>query len=111
VSLGVAIALIVALAGMIVAACYEVPKPDCGFACGPDDACPESYTCAGDRRCHRIGAPATLVCSSPDANLPRPDAAVDGPPDAMADAMVDAAVDAAVDAIDDAMDDAPTAAP
>jgi len=124
VSLGVAIALLVALAGAIVAACYEVPRPDCGFVCGPDSACPDSYTCASDHRCHRIGAPSTLVCSTPDASLPHPDccandAAADGSLDASADAMDDAAVDAmddaavdaAVDAMDDAADDAMDDAP
>jgi hypothetical protein len=80
VSLGVASALIVALAGAIVAACYEVPEPDCGFLCGADGACPDDYTCADGHRCQRIGAPATVVCTTPDAALP--DATVDAQPDA-----------------------------
>jgi hypothetical protein len=116
VSLGVAIALLVALAGAIIAACYEVPTPDCGFVCGPDSACPDRYTCASDHRCHRIGAPSTLVCSTPDDDLPHPDccendAPADGPLDAMNDAAVDAMNDAAVDAANDAADDAPDDAP
>jgi len=114
VSLGIAIALLVALAGAIVAACYEVPTPSCGFLCGPNNACPDSYACANDHFCHRIGAPATLVCGTPDAGLPdtSDDArANDAPPDVMPDVMVDAAPDAAVDAAPDAaVDAAPDAA-
>lgn len=111
-SLGIALALLVALAGVIVAACYEVPTPDCGFVCGTDNACPARYTCAGDHRCHRIGAPADLVCSAPDGGTSVPDAradgaTVDGRPDAMADAAPDAAIDAAIDAAPDAAIDAP----
>jgi hypothetical protein len=121
VSLGIAIALLVALTGAIVAACYEVPTPSCGFLCGPNDACPDSYACANDHFCHRIGAPATLVCGTPDAGLPEtsdarandapPDVMVDAMRDATPDAMIDAAPDAAVDAAPDAaIDAAPDAA-
>jgi len=87
VSLGVAIAVLVGLTGAIVVACYSVPMPDCGFVCGPGDACPDGYTCADDHRCHRIGAPADLVCTTVDAPSP-----VDAAPDA-----TDAATDAAAD--------------
>jgi len=45
---GTSVALLVALAGTIVVACYDVPKPDCGFVCGPGGACPDAYTCAAD---------------------------------------------------------------
>jgi hypothetical protein len=114
VSLGLPIALLVALAGAIVAACYEVPTPSCGFLCGPNDACPDSYTCAADHYCHRVGAPATLMCGTPDAGMPDTsddakanDAVADGPPDAPVDAMPDAPVDAMPDAPVDAMPDAP----
>ncbi len=103
------IALLVALAGAIVAACYEVPTPSCGFLCGPNDACPDSYTCATDHYCHRVGAPATLVCGTPDAGIAdsSDDAgANDAAVDAMPDATVDAVPDAAVDAMPDAMPDA-----
>ena len=125
VSVGAAAALIVGLAGAIVVACYDVPRPDCGFVCGPDSACPDGYTCADDHYCHRSGAPADLVCTQPDAALPidaasdaaasdaMPDTASDAMPDAMPDAMVDApdaAPDAAVDAASDAAIDAPDAA-
>jgi hypothetical protein len=60
--------ILAALAG-----CYSPPEPDCGFACGPGDACPADYTCARDHYCHRNGASSTLVCGTPDA-------AVDAPP-------------------------------
>jgi NAD(P)-dependent dehydrogenase (short-subunit alcohol dehydrogenase family) len=111
VSLGIAIALLVVLAGAIVAACYSVPTPDCGFLCGPNGACPDEYTCADDHRCHRVGAPADLVCSTPDAAIDAmvdamPDAPVDAMVDAMPDAPIDAMVDAPIDAMPDAMIDA-----
>jgi hypothetical protein len=104
-----AIASLVALAGAIIAACYTVPAPDCGFACGPNGACPDDYTCAADHRCHRVGAPASLVCSTPDAAAPSDtrDAAIDGVSDAPVDATVDAMADASVDAAVDAPVDAP----
>jgi hypothetical protein len=68
-SLGVSLTLLVA-AGAIAAACYEVPTPDCGFLCGPGDACPDGYTCADDHRCHRSGAAAGLICPILDAAVP-----------------------------------------
>jgi len=112
VSLGVAIALLVALAGAIVVACYDVPQPDCGFLCGPGGACPDGYTCADTNRCRRLGAPATLVCPNPDASLPDDqDAAIDGVPDAPADAAPDAPPDAPPDAVPDAPPDAVPDAP
>ena len=98
-SLGIALTLLVALSGAIVAACYEVPRPACGFVCGPDGACPDGYTCASDDVCHLAGAPDSLVCPHPDAALPadaRPDAAPDVAPD-MAPDMAIASPDAPVD--------------
>src|SRR4051812_34869787 len=53
--------LLTAAAGTL-SACYKAPEPDCGFVCGPMNACPEDYTCATDGRCHRNGTPASLVC-------------------------------------------------
>jgi hypothetical protein len=87
-SLGIALALLVALAGAMVAACYEVPRPDCGFVCGPDGACPDGYACASDHTCHRAGTPDSLMCAQPDAAVPgaRPDTMSDVPPDAPDDA-------------------------
>jgi hypothetical protein len=109
VSLGVAAALLVALGGAIVVACYEVPTPDCGFLCGAGGACPDNYTCANDHRCRRIGAPAGLVCPGLDADVP--DAAVDARPDAPDDAAPDAPPDAPDDAPADTPSDAPEDAP
>lgn len=50
--------------------CYDVPKPDCGFRCGPSLACPSDYTCADDGRCHLNGSDPSLVCLTPDAMTP-----------------------------------------
>ena len=48
---------------LVGAGCYDVPTPDCGFACGPAEACPADYTCSPiDNRCHRDGAAPDLVC-------------------------------------------------
>jgi hypothetical protein len=123
VTLGVAVALLLALAGAIVVACYDVPRPDCGFLCGPGGVCPDDYTCADNHRCRRTGAPATLVCPNPDADIPddhdaavdaAPEAGPDAPPDALPDgpevapdALPDALPDATTDAPQDAADDAP----
>ena len=107
VAVGVAAALLVGAAGAIVASCYDVPEPDCGFICGPSEACPNDYTCADDHYCHRVGALPGLVCAPPDAPRSVTDAAADAAaldamPDAAADAMPDAAVDADLDAAIDA---------
>jgi hypothetical protein len=65
--------LVLALPG-----CYDVPKPQCGFRCGPDESCPEDYTCDhADGRCHLDGSPASLVCGTVDAAIGGPDAAID----------------------------------
>ncbi|HET7503403.1 MAG TPA: hypothetical protein VFK02_20420 [Kofleriaceae bacterium] len=114
VSLGVSITTLVAVAGAIVVACYEVPAPDCGFLCGPEDRCPDGYTCADDHRCHRTGAPVGLMCPLLDGALPvMHDAPADtptdmptDPPDAPSDAA-DPVSDAANDATQDGPADAP----
>jgi hypothetical protein len=52
------------------AGCYSAPEPDCGFACGPNNACPADYACAADRHCHRNGTPDSLVCgTAPDGGI------------------------------------------
>lgn len=107
---GVALALLAGMAGAIISACYDIPRPACGFVCGPSGECPDGYRCASEHYCHRDGASDSLVCRSPDAALPV-DAAPDGMPDGMIDAGTDA-IDAAPDAIDaapDAVDAAPDA--
>ena len=76
-------------------ACYDEPKPACGFRCGPAQECPDGYTCADDGRCHRTGSDPTLVCGSIDAAIPD---SPDGPeifdalPDAPSDALTDAPI-------------------
>jgi hypothetical protein len=112
-SLGVALGLAGALVGAIVTSCYEIPRPSCGFLCGPDGACPDGYSCAADMYCHRNDSPPDLMCTHPDAPLPADatsadttadgaDAAIDAAPDAAIDAAPDAAIDAAPDAAIDA---------
>ena len=111
-SLGVALGAALTLAGAIITACYEIPRPACGFLCGPGGACPDGYRCAADMYCHRNDTQADLVCTRPDAALPAdatgadvaagedatPDAGEDAAPDASIDAPIDAEVDAEVDA-------------
>ena len=74
---------ILAVCLVMMSGCYSTPQPDCGFVCGPLGECPEGYQCASDQRCHRVGAPASLMCESPpDARVPRdaaPDAELDAP--------------------------------
>lgn len=103
VSFGVALAFLVVIGGAIGAACYSLPTPDCGFACGPNGLCPDDYTCGADRRCRRDGAPADLHCPPLDAAVP-----ADAAPDTRdaSDAMPDATTDAMPDATSDAMPDA-----
>jgi hypothetical protein len=50
------------LIAAVLAGCYNPPQPDCAFVCGPGGACPADYTCAADHRCHRNGAPDSLMC-------------------------------------------------
>lgn len=97
------LALLVGLAVLVGPGCYDPPKPDCGFVCGPGGACPDDYTCAADNRCHRNGTPASLMCAtSPDArpDTTSGDAGIDAPIDAPGtDAALDADVDADIDAL------------
>jgi hypothetical protein len=97
VALGAALALGGALAGAIIPACYEIPRPACGFLCGPGGACPDEYRCAADMYCHRNDTAPDLVCTRPDAALPVDATGDDVPADAP-DAAPDAPIDAAIDA-------------
>jgi hypothetical protein len=65
---------------MLLAACYETPKPPCMFLCGEGGACPTGYVCVSeDNRCHRDDPGGPAAC--PD-DLPEPDdaAPLDAPP-------------------------------
>jgi hypothetical protein len=64
----------IALAAIFIAGCYDAPRPECGFRCGPSAACPADYTCASDNTCHANGASPDLVCATPDAGMVTPDA-------------------------------------
>lgn len=45
-------------------ACYDTPRPDCAFECGPDGACPEGYSCQDVTGwCKLDDAPEALECS------------------------------------------------
>ena len=98
---------------LVTTACYDEPRPACGFRCGPAAECPGGYTCAVDGRCHLNGSDPGLVCGAVDAAVPDAidardagdvDDALDAPgdafvPDAFApDAMTDATTDAMIDA-------------
>ena len=40
----------------ILVGCYDLPKPECGFACGPASECPSDYTCnTAVNRCQLVG--------------------------------------------------------
>jgi len=103
VALGAALGLSLTLAGVIITACYEIPRPACGFLCGPGDACPDGYSCAGDMYCHRNDTPPDLMCTRPDAPLPADATGADADAGADTDATAD---DAAIDAGEDAAPDA-----
>jgi hypothetical protein len=79
-----------ALLSLALLGCYDVPRPECGFRCGPSEACPEDYTCNGaDGRCHLNGSSPQLVCGTV---APLSDASRDAPTDAGVDAAADAPV-------------------
>ena len=72
--------LVGVLAVMLLAACYETPKPPCMFLCGEGGACPSGYVCdTTDNRCHRDDEGGPAAC--PD-DLPQDDDAAvsDGAP-------------------------------
>ncbi len=83
---------------LLVAACYETPKPNCAFRCGSAGECPSGYVCSpADDMCHLPQGDTLLECQqgttpdgsgtvdapveTPDAPVPKPDAAP-GTPDA-----------------------------
>lgn len=56
------------LVGLGLAGCYDVPKPTCGFQCGPSLACPDDYTCSAGR-CILNGSPLDVSCPGTDAGF------------------------------------------
>lgn len=114
---------LVALSGLWTAGCYETPRPDCGFTCGKDGACPDGYVCGAANRCRLpsvpdsqctsatpgMGADAMPADAAPTQDAPRdagidamPDSPIDAMPDSMPDGMPDAGTDAGTDAAVDA---------
>jgi hypothetical protein len=105
VHLGLALGSTALLAAGVVASCYRVPTPTCGFRCGPNGECPADYTCSMfEDRCHLNGTDPAIRCDTIDdeptdapadvpIDLPIADAAQDAPQDAGADAPSDAPVD------------------
>ena len=49
---------------LLASACYETPRPDCAFLCGPDEECPQGYSC-DDGYCKKDDAPESLECGDP----------------------------------------------
>ena len=45
-------------------ACYDTPRPDCAFLCGPEEGCPEGYSC-DEGWCKLDTAPDALECGDP----------------------------------------------
>jgi hypothetical protein len=56
--------LILLCAVLLASACYDTPRPDCAFLCGPDDECPEGYSC-DEGYCKKDTAPESLECGDP----------------------------------------------
>ena len=51
------------LCALLASACYETPRPDCAFECGPEASCPEGYSCQAETGwCKLDDAPESLEC-------------------------------------------------
>lgn len=59
-------------------ACYDTPKPACGFACGENRVCPDGYECGIGNLCRLRGVDPAQCPGTPDAQ--QVDAAVDAIP-------------------------------
>ena len=82
--------------GITAPACYNPPKPPCGFICGSGGACPADYTCQADHRCHLNGT--SEICAMVDAAIPDQAIKDSGGSDAASDAAIDAQMaDTAID--------------
>ncbi|CAN5890089.1 hypothetical protein BH11MYX2_BH11MYX2_03620 [soil metagenome] len=62
------LARLIAVGALVLAGCYDLPHPVCGFACASQaTVCPDGYTCnASDNRCHLDGFAAASCESVPD---------------------------------------------
>ena len=49
-------------------ACYETPRPECAFQCGPTGTCPDGYACRADGWCKREGVPSDFDCGELEAD-------------------------------------------
>jgi len=80
--------VLLALVALFAAACYDTPRPECAFQCGPDADCPDGYACRTDNWCKRADVPDDFECAPPVPDAaPVPDA---GPDAALPDAGPDA---------------------
>ena len=61
------LALSAAALAAAIGACFSPHEPACAFACGPDQACPESYVCMSDGLCHRAGTQEMCAGTASDA--------------------------------------------
>ena len=62
-------------------ACYETPRPECAFLCGPEEGCPEGYSC-DEGWCKLDTAPEALECGDPLLDASTDDEADAATPDA-----------------------------
>lgn len=80
--------LLLALVVLCAAACFDTPRPECAFKCGPDADCPDGYACQTDGWCKRADVAPDFECAPPVPDAaPIPDA---GPDAAVPDAGPDA---------------------
>lgn len=77
--------VLLACALLLAPACYETPRPDCAFLCGPDEECPEGYSCE-EGYCKKDTAPESLECGDPLVDASGAEEADAGPDAATPDA-------------------------
>jgi len=76
--------------------CYDLPKPECGFACGPARECPSDYTCnTAVNRCQLDGTTPTCAAAL-DAGM---DAGDQTAPNVISQIPQDGTFDAGLDII------------
>jgi hypothetical protein len=67
--------LLLALALVSFAGCFDPEEPLCAFACGDNNLCPDDYQCLPDGYCHLHGQAGE--CTFPDASANFSDAGGD----------------------------------